>query len=46
MGKKQNPKKTTPKKKGKNDISPKVKGTPDEALKALLSASVKNSKKK
>lgn len=36
MGKKQNQKKQTPKKKGKYDISLKVKGAPDELLKVLL----------
>lgn len=46
MGKKQNPKKTTPKKKGKNDITLKIKSTPDEALKALLSPSIKKNKTK
>lgn len=44
MGKKQNPKKITPKKKGKYDTTLKIKATPDEALKALLQSSIKKSK--
>lgn len=44
MAKKQNPKKSTPKKKGKNDITLKINATPDEALKALLGQSIKKNK--
>ena len=44
MAKKQSPKKQLPKK-DKKDITLKIKATPDEALKALLSQSIKKGKK-
>ena len=44
MGKKQNPKKQTPKKKSKYDIPIKINGNPDEILKALLKPPLRDKK--